>query len=65
MLAFLHWCLEKFYPANGNLGTQDYNWQLSNEVLYANLPQGALKLPEFNDLDLCNLLNKRGLFGNF
>ena len=30
---------------------QDYYWELSNEVLYANLPQRASKLPEVKDLD--------------
>ena len=40
-------------------------WELSNEVLYASLPQGASKLQEVKDLDLCTLLNKRGVFGNF
>ena len=39
--------------------------ELSNKVLYANIPQGVLKLPEVKDLDLRNLLNKRGLFLNF
>ena len=29
----------------------DHYWELSNEVLYANLPQRASKLPEVKDLD--------------
>ena len=41
------------------MGHPVYNyWDLSNEVLYNVLSQGALKLPEVKDLDLCNLLNK-------
>ena len=43
----------------------DHYLDLSNEVLYVVLSEGASKLPEVEDLDLCNLLNKRGLFGNF
>ena len=42
--------------ANGNLRIQDQYWELINEVLYANSPQGASKLPEVKDLDMCNLL---------
>ena len=38
---------------------------LSNEKLYDVLSQGASKLPKVKDLELCTLLNKRGLFGNF
>ena len=37
----------------------------SNEVLYDVLSQGASKLPEVKDLDICNLLCKRGFFWNF
>ena len=33
--------------------------------MYDDLSQGASKLPEIKDLDLCTLLNKRGVFGNF
>ena len=40
---------------------QDHYLELSNEVLYDFLFQGASKLPEVKDLDLGNLLNKREL----
>ena len=59
------WFLGKFYHANGNFRTQEHYWELSNEMLYAKILQGASKLPGVRDLDLCNLLNKRGLFWNF
>ena len=35
--------------------------QVSIEVQYVNIPQGASKLPEIKDLELCNLFNKRGI----
>ena len=36
--------------------------EFSNEVLYDFLSQGASKLPKVKDLDMCNLLHKRGFF---
>ena len=44
------------------MATQDHYYELSDETLYANLPQGASKLPEVKDVDLSNLLDKRGIF---
>ena len=42
----------------------DHYRDLSNEVLYDVLSQGASKLPEVKYLDMCNLLHKRDFFWN-
>ena len=44
---------------------QDHYWVLPNEILYANLPQRASKLPEVKDLEIQIYLIKMNFFGNF
>ena len=55
----------KGLPLPWDLKYQYHYCELSNEVLYASLPQGAPKLPEVKDLQIQIYLIEMKFFGNF
>ena len=55
----------KVIPGQRHFMVPDHYQDLSNEVQYDILSQGASKLPEVKNLDMCNLLYKRGFLWNF
>ena len=55
----------KGLPLPWDLRPRYHYWELSNEVLYASLPQRASKLPEVKDLEIQIYLIEMNFFGNF
>ena len=51
------------YHALAYLHVQYYVWELSNEVLYDILSQGASKLPQLEELDFPFYLTTTAFFG--